>query len=212
MCLKHLGDTDGKTYFILLLSQLVQRMLKSSASQAKNLKDPKELTFIAGFFDKMQEVYKQEHGADEATDEVHRHVMAVQTVMDLQSSPSQVEHACEVLKTSEHWLAKAFNLDKGKKILELASQNAEKRSALGNILDTISDKISWMEDNAFLKMSQTAVPTPDLGARYGGMTLGPLFMLVSGDLLIVPVSSAIGYRHIGYRLGKAIYHRLRLRL
>ena len=47
-----------------------------------------------------------------------------QTIMDVASIPSSVQASGEFLGKSDHWLAQALKLDKGKKSVQLPLENA----------------------------------------------------------------------------------------
>lgn len=69
-------------------------------------------------------------------------------------------------------LAKAFHLDKGKKILQLAKDNAEKRSSQSCIMERISGKLEWFESNACTSLKDMELPSLNQSCRYGALILG----------------------------------------
>lgn len=160
LCNKHL-PSSGTEFFVMLMSQVVQRMLKASPA-TKGMKDPQEMQFLTSFFDQL---LQHEATVDQDTVEMVRHC---KTVMDLTSVRSEVDGSLEALSSSDHWLAKAFHLDKGKKVLHLAKENAEKRATQSDVLDALAAKIRWLEDNSAVSFP----PESQFASMHGQMNLG----------------------------------------
>ena len=166
----HLGGNAGREFFALLASQLLQRMLKSGSS-AKLVKDPKEMEFLCGFVKAMRALL-QDCSTALGDDDSLTVSANVGHILDFTSTPQDVMSANNDLGKSEHWLAKAFCLDKGKKLMALAVENADKRSSQSNILESIKNQVASLEEQAYLNAEEYFMATYTMDAKYGSMLLG----------------------------------------
>ena len=167
-CLKHLGDEDGQCYFGLLASQLAQRMLKGPVKT--QTKEPaKDLPYFMKFLQEMKKAMADDDNLFAADVDHSRVLQAVITIMDVASIPSSVQASGEFLGKSDHWLAQALKLDKGKKAVQLALENATNREQQNGILEKISKAQSDLEEQAVTEVDQL---TMTLDNTYGKMFLG----------------------------------------
>ncbi|CAK9075783.1 unnamed protein product, partial [Durusdinium trenchii] len=91
--------------------------------------------------------------------------LAILNVMDLRTPPSQVNNAVQLLNSSSHWLASAFKLDKGKRMTQLALENAANRENQNGILEKIGEHTSALEEQAIT--DENDLSGDPLGAAYG---------------------------------------------
>ena len=145
-------------------------MLKSGAG-AKLVKDPKEMEFLCGFVKAMTVLLQDCPGAFGDEDSLMT-ATNVGHILDFSSTPQEVKAACEDLGKSDHWLAKAFCLDKGKKLMALAVENADKRSSQSSILESIKNQVSTLEEKAYLNVEEYFMATYTMDSKYGSMFLG----------------------------------------
>lgn len=170
LCSNHLGGNAGREFFALLTSQLLQRMLKSGSS-AKLVKDPKEMDFLCGFVKAMRALL-QDCPTALGDDDSLLVSTNVGHILDFGSTPQDIMNANNDLAKSEHWLAKAFCLDKGKKLMALAVENADKRSSQSNILESIKNQVQSLEEQAYLNAEEYFMATYAMDAKYGSLLLG----------------------------------------
>ncbi|CAJ1423574.1 unnamed protein product [Effrenium voratum] len=145
LCFHHLGEADGRAYLVLLSSQLLQRLVKGHNGTKITVES---LGFVKGFVDALHEHLDTITGTDDmrnpppAAFRDEDAITAVQTMLDFTAPPGRVLDACKMfIKSSEyndHWAIQAFNLDKGRKIVEAARENAKKREAQSTVLESIA--------------------------------------------------------------------------
>lgn len=124
-CEHHFFGEDASVFFDLLASQIMQRLVKSAVG-AKGGK--LNTQYVASFINEM--VRCEANGDDQALDIAR----AVQAVLDPASAPERITEASLVIESSQHWLAKTFALENGKKVLRAAAGNAERRSEVNEII------------------------------------------------------------------------------
>lgn len=145
-------------------------MLKSGPM--KGVKDPKDLQFLAGFLTAMEDAVRSNPDLLDGED-TPRMVVCVQTLMDMSAVPSAVQEAHKILSGVDHRLANVWKLDKGKKLVQLALEHAEKRASQGTIMTSIADMVTIMEGKAYIDLESDNVSGfPKLFGGYGEMTLG----------------------------------------
>ena len=168
-CKKHLGNA-GHAYFGLLASQICQRLVKAVGGGAKpGPEHSKEM------FSKLHTITPDGTGPENEETVEYKVVFAVKSILDIKSPPDAVLKAGELFdKTSElheHWLIKAMSLDRGRKLLEMALQNAKSRETQAGVLGLIADAAGNLEKAGLL--DETALKKPDAGvaftAEYGGV-------------------------------------------
>lgn len=80
-------------------------------------------------------------------------ISSVHTLLDFTAPPSKVIECCEIFSVkalkadakNQHWLVQIFDLDKGKKIIETALENARSRQASSDILDDLAAASAELE-------------------------------------------------------------------
>ena len=132
-----LGD-KASDFFELLTSQLLQRLLKS-ASGTKGAK--LNTSYLQKFITELVEF-----GVRSNDEESERHELAqnIQVLLDPSSIPSKITEATKLIEACDHWLAKAFALDTGRKVLKAASEHADQRSEVEQVLTKVEDALSTM--------------------------------------------------------------------
>lgn len=175
-CKKHLGNA-GHVYFGLLASQICQRLVKSVGGGAKP--GPEHSKFLCGFvtemFGKLHAITPDGSGAENEESVEYQVVFAVKSILDFKSPPDAVLKAGELFdKTSdlhEHWLIKAMSLERGRKMQEMALQNAKSRETQAGVLGLIADAAGKVEKAGLL--DETALKKPNaedaFTAVYGGV-------------------------------------------
>ena len=131
--MERLGEDDGSEYFILLTSQLMQRLVKNVQKVSWT-----SLEFLVGFVEAMSAasntVLTTEHDREA--------FKYVQAIISKASSPTLVKEAVPAFSKSsylfENWMVQAFNLQNGKKILSFAEENADSRESQSQTIGAIS--------------------------------------------------------------------------
>ena len=141
--------------------------------------NPKELEFLTGFVTEMKAALNEYPNALGLDIDVVSIVSCAACVLDPSSTPKAINASSEVLTKSEHWLAQAFCLDKGKKIIQMASENADRRSAQSSTLESIQKFISDLETMGFAELSKVDMEGEKKGmnAAYAKLLLKYLLIL-----------------------------------
>lgn len=134
LCFSRFGKERGSQFFDLLVSQMTQRLLKAAAD--KQAKGKLNTQNLALFIDAL--VASGERSKEESSE---RHAVAVslQLILDQTSVPEKVLEANECIGQSDHWLAKAFALENGRKVLKQASEHADSRGSVNKILLSLEE-------------------------------------------------------------------------
>lgn len=135
-CVERLGADDGKEYFTLLTAQLLQRLVKnlSKVSWAN-------LEFLFAF---VSELAKHASKVVKTTDDEEA-LKYIQAIVDKASPPDLVKEGVAAFSKSsylwENWMIQCFNLQNGKKLIEFASENADRRESQSKTISGISDSL-----------------------------------------------------------------------
>ena len=156
----------------MLASQLAQRLLKGQLKTP--IKDPaKDLPFLKKFLDVMAEALADNEdilgGEKSGTSDV---LSIARSLLDSKAAPSEVNSGSDTLLKSDHWLAQAFKLEKGKKVIQWARENAFSREGQDQILTRIRAALFGMEEEAVTADCDLDPETHTLDAAYGQMFLG----------------------------------------
>ena len=137
-CLSCIHDDEGLAFFDLLASQVTQRLLKSAGGNGgKDQKGGKLNTqYIKMFIDEMI-AFGTRAGMEDG--EQHMVAGSIKVLLEEGSVPEAIVEANQKVSTSDHWLAKAFALDNGKRMLKTATENANKRSTVNTILVSVAE-------------------------------------------------------------------------
>ena len=79
------------------------------------------------------------HSAGQADSEQFELATVIKLMLDPSSVPSKITDGYQVIAGANHWLAKSFALDSGKKVLKAATVHAERRSEVEGILAKIDE-------------------------------------------------------------------------
>ena len=101
------------------------------------------------------------------TDEQYSIVESVRVVLDTTSPPEKVTEACESIGASTDWLAAAFNLDNGQKVLKSACDHAERRVTQTSVLVSVDTAA-----NELMEISNTVKEDGKCDAEFGKRQLG----------------------------------------
>ena len=141
MCLTTCGD-DAASFYPLLLSQLLQRLLKAVQIPTNKPLPSDSLTYVRQFVGAAlvdAHVAKSLQPGWSAGDHL-KVLVATRDVLDCSASPTAIGCAVDMLiseTAKHHWAASAFSLSQGKKIMEAAAANAKAREALSGVLDVL---------------------------------------------------------------------------
>lgn len=144
-CQVCLSSPHGTNYLTLLCSQIGQKLIKGVSKFNQD-----GLSYLTGFID---ELAKHARIFDPVLSDGQQErnafvISCVQTMLDFSAPPSKVVECCQIFashKEQDHWLAKCFDLDKGKKIIEASLENARNRQASSNVLDSLLSATSKLE-------------------------------------------------------------------
>ena len=133
-----LGD-KASDFFELLTSQLIQRLLKSASGSKGGSK--LNTSYLQKFIAEMVEFGVR---SNDEESECHELALNIQVLLDPSSVPSKITEASKLIEACDQWLAKAFALDTGRKVLKAASENADRRSEMEQVLTKVEEALSTM--------------------------------------------------------------------
>ena len=151
---------DGKGFFVLLASQLLQRLLK--ALQTNKPFTPESLAYVRGFVDALTQHPEKTLPADMELSEHQNILSSVRAVLDFASAPSTVIAAAASLKDKAHFAAQALLLPQGKKLVEAAVANAEAKSASSEAMKDVDTADAALTQSGLCAL-QAAMATAGLG-------------------------------------------------
>ena len=124
--MSHKHAPDGNAFFVLLASQLLQRLVKALQTNKPFTADT--LAYLKGFVDCMVQHADKTVPEGMSLAEHQGILSSVRAVLDFASAPSTVLEAVTSLKDKAHFAAQALGLPQGKKVVEAAMANAEAKS------------------------------------------------------------------------------------
>ena len=129
-------------FFELLQSQLLQRMLKSAAAQKGG---QVKTEYLKKFIDIMVS-FGEQVSIPEEHEETYELAQAVQVMLEPSSPPSKITESHALISGSQHWIAQAFGMENGKKVLKLSTENAERRLQSDGILGKVDAKTTSLRE------------------------------------------------------------------
>ncbi|CAJ1375147.1 unnamed protein product, partial [Effrenium voratum] len=132
-------------FFVLLASQLTQRLVKTI--NVTKLLTREVLKYLRAFMESMQAHADTIRATTQADEDDKLAIQSILVVLDLAAPPSRVLAACATLNValSHHWLVQAFSLEKGKRVMECARDNAQKRQDSDSLLEAFATSSSELK-------------------------------------------------------------------
>ena len=134
---------------VLLASQILQKLVKSMPNKITS----ESLAYIRKYVETLGSCREKVIDMESEEDKVA--VDWLFSIVDWSMPPERVKTACDVTKDQQptdkqHWIVSAFMLEKGKKIVEAARQNAVRREASSSIIEEITEKSGKIQNMGLL--------------------------------------------------------------
>ena len=142
------SDPDGMKFFLLLTTQLLQRLVKAAPGNSKTITS-ECLAYLKGFMDAMIQHSDKTVPEDTSPAQHKDTLLSIKAILDFSSAPSTVLASVEAVKDKPHFAAQALLLPQGKKILDAVVLNAHNKSAASEVMTAV--------DAADLTLSQSGL-------------------------------------------------------
>lgn len=134
--------------------------------------DPYDFSFIEGFIGEMIKFITNREAKRDDEKQTLELAECVAAVLSSSSAPAKISAAVDTLEKSDHWIASALALDKGKRIIQVALESAERRSGQNEILEKINNNIEQIEAVNALDLETYVTCIEKFTPEYGRMFLG----------------------------------------